>query len=199
MLQFANTDTDTQLADLLKLRTHQAHQHLHEIVDLKQMLTSQSNYQSSLQRYLSVIAPLERSLFAFLSNDTFDTETQECWQVRLVKTQWLCEDLSELSGTASKLPESKVDTVENLSTFIGRTYVLEGLTLGAVAISKMINRSTTLVEVEQHRFFSGYGVRTQELWANYRNWMCHQTADTEEAIEEATITFSLFACALQTS
>lgn len=145
-------------------------------------------YGQILQKFYGYFYPLERQLqqIAPLSYYLTDYPTRR-------KSTALFEDLVFLQYPTFQLEECQaLPNITNLSAAFGCLYVMEGSTLGAKVISKVIQEALGITEVNGGSYFRGYGPQTGEYWKNFCSVLQHYAeteGDAEQIIETANQTF----------
>jgi heme oxygenase len=144
---------------------------------------SQSGYVDYLGRQHRVHAPLEQMLATALPSS---------WtEQRLVKTDWLREDLAALGVDVgpSLLPRPQPAT---FAEGVGSLYVLEGAMLGMQLVRRRIETVQTSLP-GKFRFLSGYGSDSGRLWQEFLQQLETLPGELwESAAAGATATFGHF-------
>lgn len=174
------------LRDLLRQRTAAAHDAL-EITPLMQVISGGAptvgEYQDFLEGHLSMHAPLEAALLAWLPKD---------WcELRLVKAHWLRDDLQALGCVAPPAPAHAPD-ITSQAQAMGILYVLEGGTLGLQVVRKRMQTDHPACTAAS-RFMVGYGSETGRNWLAFLDRLERLPTQTwPQALDAACATFAAF-------
>lgn len=177
----------------LREQTRDQHERLHEIVEVNQLVISPQSYGSALQAYLRAVAPLEEFMTSFSSSHCLKEMPDA--GARLQKTEWLCDDLDSLGLSVPETDAPSVNYPVSSSpeaAYVGFAYVTEGMTLGAMQVSKHIYRALQFTAENGARFFNGYGSRTLERWQGFKKYLSEVTLSEQEVVEAAGYAFSRF-------
>lgn len=120
---------------------------LHERVDahVRAMLEHADSREAFLRASADVVMPWEEELRRFTWPESAHIDE------RLIKTAWLKEDLGDYD------PAGPRALAANRSEAWGALYVMEGSTLGATAIRRILPAPPS-------RYLQGYGDRTRSMW-----------------------------------
>lgn len=149
-----------------------------------------TNYLHILKAFWSLYQPMEEQLRAFEDWPIWGLDLSPRW-----KTPKLESDLAILGVNSTELsPYSAVPPCESLAAAWGSLYVLEGSTLGAQIICRILGKSKLPLEAQQ--FFTSYGLQTQAMWQSFAaaltTWS-EQTGDVAPTFTAARATFQAFA------
>lgn len=196
-----------KLPDRLRAATQEIHQQLHTVVDLNRLLSDRAEYAAGLRRYLAAVQPAEKWV------NTNATQLPQAdlppeFHLRLSKTEWLQQDLKAVASLSDVPPDSSdepfhlVPSEKHLVSQLGGIlYVMEGMTLGAMQISKALKDQMQIDVDTGGRFFVGYGKETRTCWAQLKEWLegvGHRPDHCDDvAIESAKAVFRHFAHALK--
>lgn len=177
------------LHEQLKEATKNRHQQLEEELDLERRVYSRGAYADLLARFFGIYSPLEEALLRAPDLHDFGYRMAE-----RSKLDALRADLAILGITADYLPWcTKLPVLRTIPQLLGCAYVMEGATLGGMAIQSMAQKARTSLPSS---FFSVYGATTRERWAEFLGILksCHRRFpdQDEEVIEAALDTFQAF-------
>ena len=181
----------SKLTDALREATRPQHERLHQLVDISSMMVGATAYGSGLLKYWQFVAPLESQLQAYVD---LHPQLAEVWQDRLVKRDWLRQDLQTVGMSldeAAGLPVAAPEITE-LDDFVGISYVLEGMTLGGQGLCKQIERQHPEWAGQATHFFRSYGPNTMSRWRHWQAWAHEQPVDTQQTTAIAQKTFDFF-------
>lgn len=95
---------------------------------------------------------------------------------------------------------TELPSIATRAEAVGAMYVLEGSTLGGQVIVQSLRARLPNVQPEAFRFFSGYGERTREMWAQFSaaaREALRSADDVEAAVVSARKTFAAFAALMR--
>lgn len=145
-------------------------------------------YGQILQKFYGYFSPLERQLQQVTPLSYYLTDYPS-----RRKSSTLLKDLSTLQYPTSLLEECRdIPNIANLSAAFGCLYVMEGSTLGAKVISKVIQEALGIKEENGGSYFRGYGPQTGDYWKNFCAVLQHYAeteGDTEQIVATANQTF----------
>ena len=154
------------------------------MVDLDRLLASKEAFAAGLLRYLAAIEPLEMGMRSFDAPAIRPTG----WADRLMKTRRLRTDLAVFDETPASFDPIPVG---DLSAFVGRAYVLEGMTLGGSLIATEVRRRLGYVPPSGGGFFRG-GPTLMKDWRAFQDWTRSINVEPEGTIQEAVRVFEWF-------
>ncbi|MCG6156453.1 biliverdin-producing heme oxygenase [Rubinisphaera margarita] len=191
-----------QLLEQFRGETHSSHQRLHQLINPDRLTSGLEEYVDGLQRYLSVVGPVEKHLTQLSERVLRADQLPPSWTRRLQKTSWLLEDLHCLKvaprdvAVADFVPEGGDQEVQNseqaLAVIAGKSYALEGMTLGATRMAGLVEERLGLGTSSGCRFFVGYGEQTAEYWKAFRRWIEGLQIDDAVAVHAAVGMFRSF-------
>lgn len=147
--------------ELLRAQTKVAHKSLEESLKLFDKVQTHADYLEHLQKFHSVLAPLEESIKVIASNLLPD------WEQRR-RAKYLAQDILQLGGQLSR-PNQGFATVDSPARVWGILYVLEGSTLGGQYIFKHFAEKLGLDRGSGLSFYGERGVATGGLWKAFLN------------------------------
>ncbi len=180
-----------KLSDVLRETTRPQHERLHQLVDISSMMIGPAEYGRGLLKYWRFVAPLESQLQEYAHSHP---EMAEIWQHRLVKRDWLRNDLQTVGSVWNEDDNLPVAAPEigDLSDFVGISYVLEGMTLGGQGLCKQIERQHPEWAGQATHFFRSYGSNTMIRWGQWQAWANEQAVDVQQTAVMASKTFDYF-------
>ena len=199
--------TTMTLAERLKHATHQQHESLHTVVDITAALESMKAYRDLLGRFYRAVSSLECGQAEYvLSGASPGLDLK--WPPRMQKTRWLADDWKAINGRcqSGETDRGIVDPPElfedearrplpvpdSPSTFAGRAYVLEGMTLGGQYIRRSIEKRWSIGGAGL-RFFTGYGEQTGRCWNEFKSALNVADVQVSNTISAAQTAFDHFA------
>lgn len=201
MVQLAQKLAPMPMTVMLRTATAAIHQSLEKNERMQKLLNgslSKSAYVALLQGLHSFHQPLEAIFdqLAFWQQYDFAIASRH-------KAAWLEEDLQYFNTTTlpalSHLDLPRWQMAEQL---IGCLYVVEGATLGAMVINKLLHKHYGYAAKTGARFYAGYGVDTRAYWEHTSALINHVAAtpgfDTDECIRAAHHAFLTYAQAMTT-
>ncbi len=158
---------DTSLSAELRTRTETEHQNTENSPIMHEVLGenfSLAGYCVLLKRFMSFYIPLESAFQAFLSNATI-TYTYH------PKLPLIHSDLAYCSDEEVQLDvtPTAVPAIDDVASFLGALYVVEGSTLGGSVIRKMLEKHMDTSQGAQ--FFYPYGKETKQHWDATRTFI----------------------------
>ena len=179
------------LTTSIKHHTADAHASLEKVIvgHLKAMQSKEA-YLSILHYFYRFIVPVEQRIASYLG-DSFPQYARRDSKLRLEK------DLQLLAPAKKELPglPVTVNWINHPLDAAGALYVLEGSSLGAMVISKMIADKLQITKEDGIHYFSGYGAETMERWSVFKNWLNTIAATPQEeqqVLAAAGTTFNHF-------
>ncbi|MEO1616456.1 MAG: biliverdin-producing heme oxygenase [Planctomycetota bacterium] len=167
------------LPEHLRNATREIHEQLHLVVDLTRLLSDRVEYGAGLLRYQAAVQPVEEWLTK-TKTKLPAAELPGDLQDRLCKVAWLEEDRRALSQLVDSRPQRSssrpvFDLNESKSHLIsqvaGVLYVMEGMTLGGMQISKQLSDQLQVDIDSGGRFFAGYAQETGSRWTRLKEWL----------------------------
>lgn len=122
---------------------------------------------------------------------------------RLVKADWLAEDLAVLGQDVAGWPVPLVRILPadaSPADGLGCLYVVEGATLGGTLLAREVATRLGRGAGSGARFLDGYGADRGRMWRTFTAALARYPASPRErrrAIEAAIVTFDIFALALR--
>lgn len=158
------------------------------------------NYCVSLYAYLSMMRSTELALRQSSRELQRVLPTELKIEDRLVKHQWLEQDIWVLHQRLGIVNKGQSTVVEEsqwrmecnqhlLASFIGTSYVLEGMTLGGQMIQSIVSRELGIHRDNGGRFFHAYGDQTPQMWKSFCDWANECDVDCNTAVEAANAMF----------
>ncbi len=178
------------LLELLKTRTRTNHERLERDLDISAHLADRDSYIRLLARFYGWYQPWESTVRHFP-----DTSVAAFMSYRF-KTDLLRDDLHMLgvdTSIISNLPLASPPKYKSASELLGACYVLEGSTLGAQIISRMIAQKLGFRTGSGSSFYAAYGTSTGERWKEFKQFLeLHPGANDVDAVtNSADQTFEL--------
>ena len=187
-----NASTKQSVLVLLKTETAEIHRRVEDVLNIRDPALSRAEYREILISFYKIYRPLEYRFVqhALLLSPDFNLELR-------LKTHLIQTDLIDLGCTDTQLntiedSEAFVD-VNSSQTLIGALYVVEGATLGGQLICRSLRQNLNLGN-EAHRFFSGYGEKTGQMWKEFCRLATESTCPDDFAgvLLSAKLTFEAF-------
>jgi heme oxygenase (biliverdin-IX-beta and delta-forming) len=179
------------LAEQLKSATEVNHQQLEKQLVLQmKAIRSPGAYVELLQLFYTYFGGLEQEIARYIG----PAELPDYNERR--KTEALAHDITGLGGTtALKAAGHDLPQLHNRLQAFGALYVIEGSTLGGQIISQMMAKQLNLRGDTGLSFFKGYGERSGQMWAAFKDALNAQATTPQEAeqlIAAANETFLKF-------
>jgi heme oxygenase len=181
----------TPLLPALKQATRGHHDRLESRLDIMGPAYGLAEYTRLLQAFLGFHRPLEARLARVPGLPARVPDLQQ-----RAKAGWLAEDLTVLgldADSIARLPECKaLPEFPDTATALGALYVVEGSTLGALAIGPHFRRRLGVESGAGGRYFAAYGRETMARWKDFGARCVDVDADSaagKAAIETACATF----------
>lgn len=177
----------------LRAATQPAHSRLEEAVDWKAFLSDRGRYRALLTAFLSLARPADRAISRALGS-----RTPPDFAGRRT-ADWIAADLTALDGdggSAGAVPEADFEFIASFPAAVGGLYVLEGSTLGAQFLSRMLQASLGCTAASGGRWLAAYGDETGPRWKRFQAWLNESlttAAEVDEAARAAAGTFERFA------
>jgi len=153
------------LRQRLKKETKHLHDKIEQTLLLKKISQQEitlSEYQLLIQKFYAFITPCE-TLINLLTCKLIIKNRK--------KTFWLEQDLFALkisNNNNSKIPiYPDLPPLFKHEQVLGYLYVMEGATLGAQIITKMLKTQLNITRDQGGRFFHGYGNKTKLMWDDF--------------------------------
>ncbi|MBB5397203.1 biliverdin-producing heme oxygenase [Mucilaginibacter sp. AK015] len=177
------------LSDKLKEETKKNHQVLEKaLIGHLRAIRSVSEYITLLQLFYGYFGGLEMLMDKAIDDKSLVDSTERR------KTQAIANDILILGGTVPAIATGyNLPAIHSHLQALGALYVIEGSTLGGKIISKMIQQQ--LGTDMGLSFFAGYGDKTDEMWASFKNVLdtqCHTPEQEAVVTAAANETFSKF-------
>jgi heme oxygenase len=178
------------IAERLKRETAAAHRRIEEIVSIEARVACVASYRALVARFHGFYAEWEPQLATILGADVFDAKRR--------KIELLRRDLRALgfrSRDIDGLPvcPCPIRADEPLRA-LGSMYVLEGATLGSVAIARLVERALGLDGESGCAFFRCYGRDTASMWRAFGATLIANSTPSgeDEIVASAEATFEAF-------
>ncbi|MES2661680.1 MAG: biliverdin-producing heme oxygenase [Pseudomonadota bacterium] len=166
MAIFDHTNTDLQCIPImqqLREATADAHAAIENTPIMQSLLhgnLSRPHYISLLQRLHAFHKPLENKVDHYLHG----SDLYLIWSVRH-KSVWLEEDIHFFKQkTISSFSFNCLPNILSIPDLMGCIYVLEGATLGALVIRKLLIEHYGYESNSGGRYYTAYGTATQNFW-----------------------------------
>ena len=181
----------------MRAATHSSHARLEEAVDWKAFLSDTRRYRALLTSFLSLARPADRAI-----GQALGSQTPPDFASRRT-ADWITADLAALdpqegrgqdSATAA-VPEADFGFINSFAAAVGGLYVLEGSTLGAQLLSRMLHDSLGCTAESGGRWLAAYGDETGPRWKRFQAWLnavLTTPAEVDEAARAAVGTFERF-------
>lgn len=157
-----------------------------------QKTIDRSTYLCILEKFYGFWQPIEQGLDKFPLMHSYLPDYQERKKATL-----LLNDLSTLhqrSIEGSEIPSCQdLPLLENTHHAIGCLYVLEGSTLGARIISKILQDKLQVYSHNGASYFNGYGADTGDKWKKFCQALLDyslQFGEEDQIVEAANETFT---------
>lgn len=179
----------------LRAATHSSHSRLEEAVDWKAFLSDTGRYRVLLMSFLSLARPADRAI-----GQALDSRIPPDFASRRT-ADWIAADLAALDrqdgqgGATTAIPEADFGFINSFAAAVGGLYVLEGSTLGAQLLSRMLHESLGCTAESGGRWLAAYGDETGPRWKRFQAWLnavLTTPAEVDEAARAAVGTFERF-------
>lgn len=150
-------------------------------------LSSAHDYASILKTFYGFYFPLQIRIFHHISHSRLpDIDERQ-------SASLILNDLAELGLRPDFIALCElIPAIRSEAEAFGALYVLEGSTLGARQIKKMLMTNDKLqIPENATRFFTGYGSDTPEKWKSFLDALNKHT-EVDEILSTAKETFTLF-------
>lgn len=169
----------------IRAATRAQHQAIEADLRISERLRTTTGLKFVLERWYGFLCPFEAVLATL-------PELRAVAGAR-TKVSRLRADLTVL-GTAhlENIPLcSSISGLATLPQMVGAMYVTEGASLGGSVIARNLERNLGLRNSEGYSFFTGYGLRTAEMWRQFAQFAEGAIGENvEPAIAAAQKTFS---------
>ncbi len=183
----------SQIMSHLRQETQALHAKLDSLPLMKRLVSpdiTSDTYGQILSAYLRLYAPLETRLLRFTADFAH-------WDLDIgarIKAPALHEDLRKLDLDPQALEAwQQLPEIDSFAAAWGTLYVLEGATLGAQMIRRILHKSK--LPLESQAFFALYGSHTQLKWHSFaaaiEAWS-EQSSESESTFTAARATFQAF-------
>lgn len=181
------------LSERLKSDT-QAHHHAAEASPAMQAVMDDRLTRGAYRDHLARLLAFYRATEAALAETPGLADLVPDLDARLVKSQWLRDDLARL-GAGPAAPRADVPRF-SLAQALGTLYVVEGSTLGGRLIARQLSRSVGVGPEDGARFYHSYGDARGERWTGFKAaldaWGQAHPDKADEAIQAAADAFDAF-------
>ncbi len=154
------------LRETLRAATRQAHDAVEQSVDILRADLTHSEYVAylcALHGYYDIVEPALIYADMTYCGGALDLKGR-------AKLAWLKDDLQISSPQIQleKLPAlQSFRPVNNAANLVGRSYVMEGSTLGSAMISRHVQKCLNITPEKGGRFLHGYGAATGSMWNRF--------------------------------
>jgi heme oxygenase len=186
------SDSRFDLFHLLKRDTFDLHRQVEACMPFSKSDFDLNGYREHLLRTLRLYLPLEEAIsqFIFFHGDSLSLEKR-------FKSHLLISDLLALGESPRSIENIQhcpfIPKIKSSAELVGFLYVIEGSTLGAQFIVRMLKERLGLSE-QQMKFYSGYGSATHDMWGTFQGMARCLIPHSEKnaVIESARSIFYLF-------
>jgi heme oxygenase len=148
----------------LRVATASAHREVEQIGALPERIASVADYAGCLQRYLSVLAPVERELAGFA-----EFHAQGIDIGPRLRGGAIMQDLRRLGvAVPADAPQSGPALLGGFGEALGALYVTEGASLGGQVIIRAVKARLGAAVSGATAFFEGHGAENGRMWAALR-------------------------------
>ena len=185
----------------LKSATAELHREVEQSVDWKSMLGSAENYDRFLQAISQLICPIDLAVERQLNIDHgwFTDRRRGSWaqEDRLRLTQLMPELAtvpSDRQTTERAIPawESDASWIEGPAEAAGVVYVLEGSTMGAMHLCKVVSHSFPQGITPPIKYLNAYGEATPKHWQQTKSWLDEQLVSPDEIARSTSAAMMMF-------